>query len=111
MAQGPQDVSAAPCARLVFYLYVHACLSGSRLNHHQPLTTTSKTKQNPPTINSIGPKGELAGALDEDRMEKMIDELEKATGGAFFPLFFWMWMSVWVGGWWVGGVVKAQSAC
>lgn len=28
----------------------------------------------------IGPKGEMAGALDADRMEKMIDELEKATG-------------------------------
>ena len=27
----------------------------------------------------LGPKGELAGALDVDRMEKMIDELEKAT--------------------------------
>lgn len=38
----------------------------------------------PPFDDSIGPKGELAGALDEDRMERVMDELEKATGGAIF---------------------------
>jgi len=35
----------------------------------------------------IGPKGEMAGAVDADRMEKMMDELEKATGaGEAIPL-------------------------
>jgi len=28
----------------------------------------------------IGPRGEMAGAADADKLEKMIDELEKATG-------------------------------
>eukprot|EP00624_Nannochloropsis_granulata_P003888 evm.model.NODE_2948_length_7831_cov_34.177883.2 len=35
----------------------------------------------------IGPSGEMAGAVDADRMEKMMDELEKATGaGETTPL-------------------------
>lgn len=97
MAQGSQDVSA---------FYTHLCVHTTpafcqvkRINppHHNPPTQHHNTKRT-----SIGPKGELAGALDEDRMEKMIDELEKATGGASGSLCIFVFLFVYVvdrGGW------------